>query len=138
MTEIEQLQKDLEKLGTTVPTGSYFISGNTSNDIDFFVYGSKKAHDWLKANGFTCSLHAVSEEDMEDSMEGADGFVSYRRGKFNVICHRSVEKLRSLRLATELCTALKLKDKADVLRVFNAIQLGVVSDKRTVDLEKEL
>ena len=134
---VNNLQKALEELGTTIPSGSYFISGQKNTDIDFFVYGSKKTHSWLRKNGFDCQLHAVSEEDMDASMQNVEGFVSYRKDKFNVICLNSVEKLRKIRLATDLCTALKLKNKGDVLLVFNTIQLGIVSNKKTVDLERE-
>ncbi len=136
--DITELQIALEKITTVIPSGSYFISGNTKNDIDFFVFGTEEVHDWLRAEGFECSLHAVSEDQMKESMKGVDGFVSYRAGKFNVICINKMEKLKKIKLATELAIALKLKDKTDVLRVFNAIQLGVVSDSLTITLEKQI
>lgn len=134
---VKNLQTALEELTTVVPSGSYFIFGNNNTDIDFFVLGSRKVHDWLKANGFRCALHAVPADELENSMNNVDGFVSYRKDKFNVICVNTISRLKQMKLATELCAALKIKSKPDTLRVFNAIQLGIVSDRTTLELEQE-
>ena len=128
--DIQQFHDLLKALGTVVPSGSYFICGTTDTDVDFFVDNTNRMQKFLVEQGFETNLGG----DI-DSCGGIPDFLSLRKGNINVILVPKGE-LKKIKLATELCTELKLTVKEDRLRVFNAIRYGKVSALKSTELEK--
>ncbi len=128
--DLLKLQSDMAQYSTVIPSGSYFISNTKNKDIDFFVMSCEKIHAYLKKNGFKTGF-----EGADASFEDDAKFISYRKGVVNVICVKTQYDLKQIRLATELCSVLKLKTKQEQLFVFNTLRLGVVSDKKSTELE---
>lgn len=127
---VESLQRDMEAMSTVIPSGSYFISGVKNSDIDFFVEAHSQIRMYLEKNGFVTGF-----EEADASFENDAKFISYKKGVINVICVRGSHDLHKIKLATDLCKALKLKTKEQRLFVFNTLRLGKVSNKRSTELE---
>lgn len=56
---------------------------------------------------------------------GEEKFVSWRRGRINLIVTRNSELARRYRIATDLCAELNLRDKSHRIAVFDAISKEV-------------
>lgn len=110
-----EVLKELEFLnqlkGVVIPSGSYFICNKKDTDIDFFMLHSKETVEYLEKNGYSTNMH---EQYLEDQ-----GFISFRKGKFNVILVDTEDHLYAIELATHLCTELQVKDKDKRILVFN-------------------
>lgn len=118
--------KELEILNKlnqpVIPSGSYFICGEKNTDIDFFTLHNPDTVKYIEAAGYTTNM---SEKYLEEQ-----GFISYRRGKFNVILVNSEDHLYAIELATYLCTQLCVTDKEKRILVFNVLKAREIPEEK--------
>lgn len=95
-------------------SGSFFICGTSNTDVDFFMLDNIENRIILKDLNYRPSFKV--EEYAER------GFYSFRKSYFNTVLIKDEEELDNVALATDICSALKLKDKQDRIMVFKAIR----------------
>ena len=98
------------------PTGSNYICNPpvTDTDIDYmyFVYSIEECTDWLEENGWKkCGSNGYKQL----------GWISYRKGKYNLILTDDMNHYNKFEAATELAKKRNLTRKADRIALFNTI-----------------
>ena len=98
------------------PTGSNYICNPpvTDTDIDFMylVYSLEECADWLEENGWKkCGSNGYKQL----------GWISYRKGKYNLILTDDMDHYNKFEAATELAKKRNLTRKADRIALFNTI-----------------
>lgn len=118
--------KELEFLNKlkqpVIPSGSYFICGTKDTDIDFFTLHTPEAVKHIESAGYSTNM---GEKYLEEQ-----GFISYRKGKFNVILVSSEDHLYAIELATYLCTQLCVTDKEKRILVFQVLKAREIPEER--------
>lgn len=128
----KQLEYRLRKITPIVGSGSYFIYGRTTSDIDYFCIDSPDIRLELEQLGF--KSHVASDVYKQNMGE----FWSYRLGKYNVITVNDMDILKRIQMATDVCRALKLNNREDVLIVFDAIRDNINPLSGELDLLDEI
>jgi hypothetical protein len=100
------------------PTGSRVICDPPvmDTDEDYVVWVGNTTKDRLEADGFVCTT-LCSDGDYDDMQD----FVTYRRGKINLITTESGTFYGYFNAATSLAKRLKLNRKEDRITLFQAI-----------------
>lgn len=104
------IKKELDAAIAYVPSGSYFICGVTTTDIDVIL---------LVAEDITLFLD--DSWDMTIAY-GNSKFMSARRGKYNLLITNDALYFKQMRIATELAIRFKLTNKQDRVDLFQAIK----------------
>ena len=111
------------------PTGSNYICDPpvTDTDIDYmyFVYSIEECTDWLEENGWKkCGSNGYKQL----------GWISYRKGKYNLILTDDMDHYNKFEAATELAKKRNLTRKEDRIALFQTI-IGVTIPKYNPALE---
>jgi len=111
------LSEELEKLEgiKLIKSGSFFVCGEEGTDIDFFALNTKKNVSLIEKLGYKTNQMEINKYG-----EVSD-FISYRRGRFNIVLLPNKKTMDKVRVASHICKRLKVTKKIDRIAVFQAI-----------------
>lgn len=107
--------------GRMILSGSYFICGKVTTDVDVFMLRTTYNRKRLEDLGYELCI-----EDYENAP-----FLSYRKGVFNVILIDSEDELKNIDKATKICKELSLTNKEDRIKVFDILRYGDTPEPTT-------